>query len=56
VTVEETQDTIYLVLPSTPTAGGEGAELSDRELKSVAGGVEVYNPIIDCNNTELWLE
>jgi hypothetical protein len=56
VTVEETQDTIYLVLPSTPTAGGEGAELSDRELKSVAGGVEVYNPIIDCNTTELWLE
>jgi len=35
VTVEETQDTIYLVLPSTPMAGGE---LSDQELQSVAGG------------------
>jgi hypothetical protein len=39
VTVEETQDTIYLVLPSsTPIAGAEGAELSDQELESVAGG------------------
>ena len=35
VAVEETQDTIYLVLPSTPMAGGE---LSDQELGSVAGG------------------
>ena len=38
VTVEETQDTIYLVLPSTPMAGAEGEELSDQELESVAGG------------------
>ena len=39
VTVEETQDTIYLVLPSsTPIARAEGEELSDRELESVAGG------------------
>jgi hypothetical protein len=37
-TVEETQDTIYLVLPSASAAGGEGVELSDRELESVAGG------------------
>ena len=36
--VEETQDTIYLVLPSTPMAGAEGVELSDRELESVSGG------------------
>ena len=35
VALEETQDTIYLVLPSTPMAGGE---LSDQELGSVAGG------------------
>jgi hypothetical protein len=35
--VEETADTIYLVLPSaSPT--GEGGELSDRELEAVAGG------------------
>jgi hypothetical protein len=38
VTVEETQDTIYLVLPSTPMAGDEGGELSEQELESVAGG------------------
>jgi hypothetical protein len=37
VTVEETQDTIYLVLPSASPLG-EGAELSDRELEAVAGG------------------
>jgi Nitrile hydratase, alpha chain len=40
VTVEETSDTIYLVLPSTSMAGGEGVELSDRELESVAGGAD----------------
>jgi hypothetical protein len=34
VAVEETADTIYLVLPSTSMAGGE---LSDQELGSVAG-------------------
>ena len=38
VTVEETQDTIYLVLPSTPMAGTEGGALSDQQLESVAGG------------------
>ena len=38
VTVEESADTIYLVLPSTPMAGAEGVELSDQELESVAGG------------------
>jgi bacteriocin-like protein len=38
VTVEESADTIYLVLPSTPMAGAEGQELSDQELQSVAGG------------------
>ena len=37
--VEETQDTIYLVLPSsTPIARGEVGALSDQELESVAGG------------------
>ena len=36
--VEETADTIYLVLPGTSMAGGGGGELSDRELESVAGG------------------
>ena len=35
--VEETADTIYLVLPSASPLGGEGGELSDRELEAVAG-------------------
>jgi len=37
VTLEETADTIYLVLSGTPMEGGEGVELSDQELESVAG-------------------
>ena len=37
VAVEETQDTIYLVLPATPMAGAEGVELSDQQLESVSG-------------------
>ncbi len=41
VTVEETADTIYLVLPSTPMAGGGGGELSDPDLESVAGGYDI---------------
>ena len=38
VAVEETADTIYLVLPRHPDSGQWGAELSDQELESVAGG------------------
>ena len=38
VAVEETADTIYLVLPSTPMKGRESVELSDPDLESVAGG------------------
>jgi hypothetical protein len=38
VAVEETQDTIYLVLPSASPLVREGGELSDRELDAVAGG------------------
>jgi hypothetical protein len=37
VAVEETADTIYLVLPSASPIGGAG-ELSDEELQTVAGG------------------
>ena len=39
--VEETADTIYLVLPSASPLG-EGDELSDQELEAVAGGWEEY--------------
>jgi hypothetical protein len=35
--VEETADTIYLVLPCASLLGDEGAELSDRQLESVSG-------------------
>jgi Nitrile hydratase, alpha chain len=35
--VEESADTIYLVLPSASVVG-EGGELSDEALESVAGG------------------
>ena len=35
--VEESADTIYLVLPSASSVG-EGSELSDQELGAVAGG------------------
>ena len=37
--VEESADTIYLVLPSTSALGDQGGELSDQELEAVAGGV-----------------
>ena len=37
VAVEETQDTIYLVLPATPMAGAESGTLSDQQLESVSG-------------------
>ena len=43
VVVEETADTIYLVLPSTPMAGAEGGELSEQELGSVAGGLASWD-------------
>jgi len=36
--VEESQDTIYLVLPSASPLGGEDGELSDQDLEAVAGG------------------
>jgi hypothetical protein len=36
--VEESADTIYLVLPSASAVGEGGGSLSDRELDAVAGG------------------
>jgi Nitrile hydratase, alpha chain len=54
VTVEETADTIYLVLPSTPIAGTEGVELSDRELESVAGGLATESGNWGCAASGDW--
>ena len=36
--LEESADTIYLVLPSASPLVGDGGELSDQELEAVAGG------------------
>jgi hypothetical protein len=36
--VQESADTIYLVLPSTSAVGDEGGEISDEALEVVAGG------------------
>jgi hypothetical protein len=36
--VEETADTVVLVIPPSSQAGGDEGELSDSELESVAGG------------------
>ena len=36
--VEESADTIYLVLPSASAVGDEGGEISDEALEEVAGG------------------
>jgi hypothetical protein len=39
--VEETADTVFLVIPPSSKAGGDEGELSDSELESVAGGWEM---------------
>ena len=36
--LEETSNTVYLVLPQATSQAGSGGELSDQELESVAGG------------------
>jgi hypothetical protein len=38
--VEESAQSIYLVLPSASLLGGEEGELSDQDLEAVAGGIE----------------
>ena len=46
--VEESAQTIYLVLPSASPLG-EGGEISDQELEAVAGGTSVSSTT--CGNT-----
>ena len=54
VALEETPDTIYLVLPGTRMAGAEGVELSDRELESVAGGLATESGNWGCAASGDW--
>ena len=48
VAVEETADTIYLVLPFGSTDAQEDGELSDRELEAVAGGWDAQTAGYTC--------
>jgi hypothetical protein len=47
--LEETADTIYLVLPGASPAG-EGGVLSDQELEAVAGGGWLQYSTPGCSN------
>jgi len=52
--VEETADTIYLVLPSV-SSSGVGDEMSDLELETVAGGAPGGTASGDtCNTAACW--
>jgi hypothetical protein len=46
--VEESADTIYLVLPSASRVGGQGGALSDQELDAVSGGEPAYGDTSFC--------
>ena len=51
VAVEETADTIYLVIPSASPVS-EGDELSDQELEAVAGGWEASVAASSCSTCD----
>ena len=42
--LQESQDTIYLVLPTSRAALAQGSELSDQDLEQVSGGGGTYAP------------
>ena len=46
--VQESTDTIYLVLPRTSALGGQGGSLSDQELDAVSGGEPAYGDTSFC--------
>src|SRR5688500_16377964 len=48
VALEETADTIYLVLPFRSTEGQEAGELSDQDLEAVAGGWDAQTAGLTC--------
>ena len=48
VVVEETADTVYLVLPVRSTEAQEAGELSDRDLEAVAGGWDAGTGGLTC--------
>jgi hypothetical protein len=52
VAVEETADTIYLVLPFASTDAQEVGELSDQELEAVAGGWEASVAASSCSTCD----
>jgi hypothetical protein len=47
VAVEESADTVYLVLPSASPVG-EGGDISDEELEIVAGGSDTFMCTYTC--------
>jgi hypothetical protein len=48
VAVEETADTIYLVLPLVSAEAQEAGELSEQELEAVAGGWDAQTAGLTC--------
>ena len=52
--VEETAQTIYLVLPIRSAETREASELSDEELESVAGGWEIKHTSGLCGTAQGW--
>ena len=52
VAVQETPDTIYLVLPLVSTDAQEVGALSDRELETVAGGWDAQTAGYTCGSQQ----